>query len=185
MQTSLQNQLLTLSLKMDTSLQAIDQLSQLLILLIAELQGTGTAQTLQGQSLPEPQRSTPPLPKSPLLEALLDQLSMIRQDLQRSTQPLTDLLVPVPLLLEDLMPQGLPEEHLVSDRSLGDLHHKDVLEDDDSFGLERTTNSAVPAEMQVRRLMAQLTAAYNRIAALEEQLLSSHRTSYASQDAQA
>ena len=84
------------------------------------------------------------------------------------------------------MPPHFPEDHnhLVSDRSLGSLHHKDVLEDDDSFGLERTTNSAVPAEMQVRRLMAQLTAAYNRIAALEEQLLSSHRPSYASQDVQ-
>ena len=179
MQPSLQNELLALSLKMDTSLQAIEQLSQLLTLLIAELQSTGRAPIR-----PEMEGSAPT--QSPLLQALLDQLSIIRQELQRSTGPLTDRLVPVPLLLEELIPPNLSAD-LVNDRLVGSnppalslhhsLHHKDVLEDDDSFGFERTINSAVPAEMQVRRLMAQLTAAYNRIAALEEQLLSSHRLS--------
>ncbi len=182
MQPSLQNELLALSLKMDTSLQAIEQLSQLLTLLIAELQSTGRAPIR-----PEMEGSAPT--QSPLLQALLDQLSIIRQELQRSTQPLTDRLVPVPLLLDELIPPNLSAD-LVNDRPVGvdqpalSLHHKDVLEDDDSFGFERTINGAVPAEMQVRRLMAQLTAAYNRIAALEEQLLSSHRFSYAAQETQ-
>lgn len=55
-----------------------------------------------------------------------------------------------------------------------DMHHKDVLEDSDP---SQEVDIALPdrnlaPDMQVRRLTAQLTAAYNRIAALEEQLLS-------------
>jgi hypothetical protein len=53
------------------------------------------------------------------------------------------------------------------------MEHKDVLSD----GKSEFTNShqngenALSADIQVQRLTAQLTAAYNRIAALEEQLL--------------
>jgi len=53
------------------------------------------------------------------------------------------------------------------------MGHKDVLLDDD-VNTSRTTASdgeEVSAEIQIRRLNTQLTAAYNRIAALEEQLL--------------
>ncbi len=69
-----------------------------------------------------------------------------------------------------------------SRQSTDDLHHrgcsammghKDVLLDDDS-NTSRTTASdgeKVSSEIQIRRLNTQLTAAYNRIAALEEQLL--------------
>ncbi|MBD2464097.1 hypothetical protein H6G89_24140 [Oscillatoria sp. FACHB-1407] len=52
------------------------------------------------------------------------------------------------------------------------MEHKDVLSDagysdGDSHSGERTLSP----EVQIQRLTAQLTAAYNRIAALEEQLL--------------
>jgi hypothetical protein len=53
------------------------------------------------------------------------------------------------------------------------MEHKDVLID----GTSEMSNShqngekALSADIQVQRLTAQLTAAYNRIAALEEQLL--------------
>lgn len=53
------------------------------------------------------------------------------------------------------------------------MGHKDVLQDDDA-NTSRTTASdgeEVSPEIQIRRLNTQLTAAYNRIAALEEQLL--------------
>ena len=54
----------------------------------------------------------------------------------------------------------------------GSLAHKDVLADlnglDSSFSREKQ----LTPEIQIQRLTAQLTAAYNRIAALEEQLLS-------------
>ncbi len=52
------------------------------------------------------------------------------------------------------------------------LTHKDILVDDNSS--TSSTNSSsdnLAPDTQIRRLTAQLTAAYNRIAALEEQLL--------------
>jgi hypothetical protein len=55
----------------------------------------------------------------------------------------------------------------------GGLEHKDVLSDD-SYPESETQSGerSLAPEIQVQRLTAQLTAAYNRIAALEEQLLS-------------
>jgi hypothetical protein len=52
------------------------------------------------------------------------------------------------------------------------LEHKDVLADDHT--IESSSHSgekSLSPEIQIQRLTAQLTAAYNRIAALEEQLL--------------
>jgi len=53
--------------------------------------------------------------------------------------------------------------------------HKDVLVDDDYEThrdmSESRSDTYLSPELQVQRLTAQLTAAYNRIAALEEQLL--------------
>ncbi|MEM9925509.1 MAG: hypothetical protein AAF915_17455 [Cyanobacteria bacterium P01_D01_bin.50] len=53
-----------------------------------------------------------------------------------------------------------------------DLEHKDVLVDDIYLdgNLEGADKHLTP-DIQIQRLTAQLTAAYNRIAALEEQLL--------------
>ena len=54
------------------------------------------------------------------------------------------------------------------------MSHKDVLDDVDDSALPTNSEGQLimPPEMQVQRLTAQLTAAYSRIAALEEQLLS-------------
>lgn len=50
--------------------------------------------------------------------------------------------------------------------------HKDVLVDSDYGPTERQTVEAnLSQDIQIQRLTAQLTAAYHRIAALEEQLL--------------
>lgn len=52
------------------------------------------------------------------------------------------------------------------------LIHKDILVDDNSSTSNTNSSSeSLAPETQIRRLTAQLTAAYNRIAALEEQLL--------------
>jgi hypothetical protein len=53
------------------------------------------------------------------------------------------------------------------------MGHKDVLLDDDTNTTRRTASDGeeVSPEIQIRRLNTQLAAAYNRIAALEEQLL--------------
>lgn len=57
-------------------------------------------------------------------------------------------------------------------RSDYQLTHKDVLVDDNNSSNNTKSNSEnLAPETQIRRLTAQLTAAYNRIAALEEQLL--------------
>jgi hypothetical protein len=59
-----------------------------------------------------------------------------------------------------------------SSREMG-MDHKDVLTDTSYPGMEdQSSERDLAPEIQIRRLTAQLTAAYNRIAALEEQLLS-------------
>jgi len=55
----------------------------------------------------------------------------------------------------------------------GLLEHKDILLDDSYFDKNsQSMEKELSADIQIQRLTAQLTAAYNRIAALEEQLLS-------------
>lgn len=50
--------------------------------------------------------------------------------------------------------------------------HKDILVDSSYLDLERQNSEKnLSPDVQIQRLTAQLTAAYNRIAALEEQLL--------------
>lgn len=53
--------------------------------------------------------------------------------------------------------------------------HKDILADED-YSQNRHMNGdrQLSTEVQIQRLTAQLTAAYNQIAALEEQLLTHH-----------
>jgi hypothetical protein len=52
-----------------------------------------------------------------------------------------------------------------------EMEHKDVLTDGIYLDMHRQAGDNITPEIQIQRLTAQLTAAYNRIAALEEQLL--------------
>jgi peptidoglycan hydrolase CwlO-like protein len=53
------------------------------------------------------------------------------------------------------------------------MEHKDVLVDNNNdLTNHQSSEKTLSPDIQVQRLTAQLTAAYNRIAALEEQLLS-------------
>jgi chaperonin cofactor prefoldin len=56
-------------------------------------------------------------------------------------------------------------------------NHKDILHDDSTAEMmaQSLANTSISPESQLQRLTAQLTAAYNRIAALEEQLVT-HRS---------
>ncbi len=56
-------------------------------------------------------------------------------------------------------------------------NHKDILHDDSTAEMmaQSLANASISPESQLQRLTAQLTAAYNRIAALEEQLVN-HRS---------
>lgn len=73
--------------------------------------------------------------------------------------------------------ESFPVASTPSTLSLNDskyqLTHKDVLIDDSSSTNKVNSDSErnLSADIQIRRLTAQLTAAYNRIAALEEQIL--------------
>lgn len=51
------------------------------------------------------------------------------------------------------------------------MEHKDVLVDETSLDNHQSGEKELAPEIQIQRLTAQLTAAYNRIAALEELLL--------------
>ncbi|MEM8808509.1 MAG: hypothetical protein AAGF01_21030 [Cyanobacteria bacterium P01_G01_bin.38] len=66
-------------------------------------------------------------------------------------------------------PPAVSRPHLISNEA---LEHKDILNDEPRFDAEHLGyDQALSPEIQIQRLTAQLTAAYNRIAALEEQLL--------------
>ncbi|MFN4067042.1 MAG: hypothetical protein ACK4K5_07475 [Thermosynechococcus sp.] len=57
--------------------------------------------------------------------------------------------------------------------------HKDILLDDDYSQVRNLSGDRpLSPEIQIQRLTAQLTAAYNQIAALEERLLSHHSHSH-------
>lgn len=57
-------------------------------------------------------------------------------------------------------------------RSLNNsMEHKDVLVDESLDATHKSGEKQLAPEIQIQRLTAQLTAAYNRIAILEEQLL--------------
>ena len=50
--------------------------------------------------------------------------------------------------------------------------HKDILSDEPHFEGDKSSSShTLSPEIQIQRLTAQLTAAYNRMAALEEQIM--------------
>lgn len=80
--------------------------------------------------------------------------------------------------LNSLMPK-LDNEMLGLNFSVGEslLQHKDILFDETSI-LEGhpTQDGIITPDIQIRRLTAQLTVAYKRIAQLEEQLLSRQGT---------
>ena len=175
MQPSLQNQLLTLTHKVETGLQAIEKLSQLMMLLVSELRNPN-----QPRELPRTDWS---VSESLLPETLLVELSNIRQFLMQSSVLPEETSLTSRIATKVAIPVDLRGHQLVGDDEVVSLHHvslhhKDVIEDEDSLEIhDRCGDSLVPPDMQLRRLMAQLTAAYNRIAALEEQLLS-QRPSY-------
>ncbi len=78
---------------------------------------------------------------------------------------------------------SINENNLITDDFSLINGHKDIIEDDDfkrSLDTHIHLENDMSCEIQLQRLTAQLTAAYNRIASLEEQLLS-QRNSYSQQ----
>jgi uncharacterized coiled-coil protein SlyX len=123
------------------------------------------------------------------MELLQDQVSVLNEKVDAIQQMIERLSLHVTEILSELrsLQEGRTKKPMSSSRfdrysdtdhiALDDgfEQHKDVLSDhrmgDGDFqGSERLLSP----EVQIQRLTAQLTASYNRIAALEEQLLS-HR----------
>ena len=121
----------------------------------------------------------------------MDTLQIQIHDLQKKVDRLHELVERISSQINGLtaeQKQGIEEDYsfppLASARhqrkspkreALNSMSHKDILIDDTSNGSNTISGSEqeLSPDIQIRRLTAQLTAAYNRIAALEEQLLSS------------
>ncbi|MGD1854659.1 MAG: hypothetical protein ACFB2W_10435 [Leptolyngbyaceae cyanobacterium] len=105
---------------------------------------------------------------------LSDRVDTLHQLLEQIDCKVSDLLVRKETSMDAGRPKfGVsPPERVVANGLEEAFDHKDILNDEPHFGLDQMTGSqTLSPEIQVQRLTAQLTAAYNRIAALEEQLL--------------
>ncbi len=121
----------------------------------------------------------------------MDTLQIQIHELQKKVDRLHELVERISSQINGLtaeQKQGIEEDYSLSPltaarhqmkspqrQSLNSMSHKDILIDDTSNGSNTISGSEqeLSPDIQIRRLTAQLTAAYNRIAALEEQLLSS------------
>ena len=103
------------------------------------------------------------------LHQLIDQVNYRVTEILSSSQSHSESGV----LLDDGSAASMPSVgHIHRGEAL--LMHKDVLMDSVYLESDRTgEESTLSPEIQIQRLTAQLTAAYNRIATLEEQLLAS------------
>ena len=105
---------------------------------------------------------------------LSNRVDTLHQLLEQIDCKVSDLLVRQDTSVDTGRPKfGVsPPEKVVANGLEEAFDHKDILNDEPHFGLDQLTGShSLSPEIQVQRLTAQLTAAYNRIAALEEQLL--------------
>ncbi|MBD1860622.1 MULTISPECIES: hypothetical protein [Trichocoleus] len=102
-----------------------------------------------------------------------------KQMIEHFNHRLSEAVAEMKLLVMQGAPSTQPEAHgrrylysTHSSREMG-MDHKDVLTDTSYPSMEdQSSERDLAPEIQIRRLTVQLTAAYNRIAALEEQLLS-------------
>jgi len=106
----------------------------------------------------------------------VDMMYKMLENLNQNVSVLTSNKPKMTQIQRELSVENSQDNHLSLNKIMMDqnLVHKDVLID--SNGLEKGfhygNERELSPEIQIQRLTAQLTAAYNRIAALEEQLLS-------------
>ncbi|AFZ34243.1 hypothetical protein Sta7437_0648 [Stanieria cyanosphaera PCC 7437] len=101
-----------------------------------------------------------------MVERLSSQVNTLMAAKQKHSEPIAYSLAAV----SQLSNKSAGSHYETGDYSLA---HKDILVDDDRSqpNPTATKEQELSPDIQIRRLTAQLTAAYNRIAALEEQLL--------------
>jgi hypothetical protein len=105
------------------------------------------------------------------VETLQQQLATVNAKLEAMHQKIEVLSTQISELLASRSGSVAPAA-VSSGYASSAITHRDVLEDKDPMVENEARGKSMSQELQVQRLMAQLTAAYNRIAALEEQLLS-------------
>lgn len=100
------------------------------------------------------------------LHQLIEQLSL------RVTEVVTECKVSMDHSHQSEKGIAVGYRHRTSFNTDFNMEHKDILIDGDSFDASNPNNERqLSPEIQIQRLTAQLTAAYSRIAALEEQLI--------------
>ncbi|MEO0948661.1 MAG: hypothetical protein AAFY11_11065 [Cyanobacteria bacterium J06641_5] len=123
------------------------------------------------------------------LEQKLDRIYQVVENLNQQLSSSSGERDPnSPMAPRAAVPAGHPQDSEVQLEAYqaggldGFLEHKDVLLDTNEIvnPPNQTQTQPVSLDIQVRRLNAQLTAAYNRIAALEEQLLANRTIDTAS-----
>lgn len=109
------------------------------------------------------------------METLQQQLTVVNAKIEVIHQKIEVISTQIDRLLASVQVNGQPQTGLM-DRTkridAGAEVHRDILADEEPTSLSSSKGQTISQELQMQRLMAQLTAAYNRIAALEEQLMS-------------
>ncbi|MEM8778311.1 MAG: hypothetical protein AAGF26_05450 [Cyanobacteria bacterium P01_G01_bin.49] len=121
------------------------------------------------------------------LQQQINQLNQKVTQLHHIVETLSQQMGEFHLSPEAMVNNQQPYSHITSSPNPKSLprtgHYQSVMEHKDILLDDRESHSLIASEaepllttdLQVRRLTAQLTAAYNRIAALEEQLLACRR----------
>ncbi len=107
------------------------------------------------------------------METLQQQLTVVNTKIEAIHQKIEVISTQIEQLLASVQANGQPQTSF-SNRTKplnGAEVHRDILADQEPTPLSNK-GQTISQELQMQRLMAQLTAAYNRIAALEEQLMS-------------
>ncbi|MBE9249244.1 hypothetical protein IQ226_08720 [Dolichospermum sp. LEGE 00240] len=110
------------------------------------------------------------------MESLEKQILTLSQKVSAVYEVIERLDMRLSQALSDSSLRQLPAiEHYLEKKppvnELKELKHKDILLDGVPEMNYHTTDKHITPEIQIQRLTTQLTAAYHRIAALEEQLL--------------
>jgi hypothetical protein len=109
------------------------------------------------------------------VETLQQQLTVVNTKIEAIHQKIEIISTQVEQLLASVQVNGQPQTSLsnqLKSLNAGAEVHRDILVDEEPTPLSSNKGQTISQELQMQRLMAQLTAAYNRIAALEEQLMS-------------
>lgn len=105
------------------------------------------------------------------METLQQQLAAVNTKLEAMHQKIEVLSTQISELLASRDSSTIAPVAAASRYTSASITHRDVLEDKDPMVENEARGKSMSQELQMQRLMAQLTAAYNRIASLEEQLL--------------